>query len=202
MNPTREIILKRAFLLLVQHGYEGMSMLDLQRETGLSRGALYHHFKSKDELFAEVIDTFFIATPTTPDQALDITSLYAFYHGYYEHIKSVFKVLRENLKEISPENDFSMFSLGFDAMKRYTWYREKIRIIHDEVKKIWIHVVKTARETGEIETEMSDEHIAGCFIYLNEGIGIQFTSEGRGRDAEEELIKIWDSFYNEIKTES
>ena len=198
-NSTRGIILHKAFMLFIQHGYDGMSMLKLQEETNLSRGALYHHFKRKDQLFAEVIETFYIATPTTPNQSLEISSLYGFYHGYFEHTVRVFKVLRESMKEINPENDFSFFSLGLDAMKRYPGFREKIRIINAEVRKIWIYVVKTARENGEIQSKMSDDQIAGCFIYLSEGIGTRFTLEGRGIDAGEELIKLWDSFYNEIK---
>lgn len=198
-NKTREIILHKAFMLFLHYGYNGMSMLRLQEETGLSRGALYHHFKSKEQLFAEVIENFYIATPTTPVKPLDVSSLYKFYHGYYEHTILVFKTLRESMKEISPENDFSFFTLGLDAMKRYAGFREKMRKINEEIRKIWIYVVKTAREKREIQSEMSDDQIAGCFIYVSEGIGTRFTLEGRGMDAGDELIQLWDSFYNEIK---
>jgi hypothetical protein len=46
---------------------------------------------------------------------------------------------------------------------------------------------------------MSDKQIANCFIYINEGIGSRYTLEGRGIDAEKELLQLWDSFYKEIK---
>ena len=59
--------------------------------------------------------------------------------------------------------------------------------------------MKTARDNGEIQSKMSDKKIAGCFIYLSEGIGTRFTLEGRGINAGEELIQPWDSFYNGIK---
>lgn len=201
-NKTREIILHKAFMLFLQYGYDGTSMIKLQEETGLSRGALYHHFKSKEQLFTEVIENFYIVTPTSPVKPLDVSSFYNFYHAYFEHIIFVFKTLRESMVEISPENDFSFFTLGLDAMKRYAGFREKMRKINEEVRKIWIYVIKSARENGEIQSKMSDDQIARCFIYLSEGIGNRFTLEGRGMEAGEEMIQLWDSFYNEIKCKS
>jgi TetR/AcrR family transcriptional regulator, transcriptional repressor for nem operon len=199
MNSTREIILQKAFMLFLQNSYDSMSMIKLQEETGLSRGALYHHFKSKEQLFIEVIEKFYIATPTTPNKPLDIHTLYGFYHDYFEHVIGVFKILRESMQATNPDSDFNLFSLGLEAMKRYPGFREKIRTINIEVRKIWIHVVKTARESGEIVSVMSDEQIANCFVYLNEGIGTRFTMEGRGNEADKELLELWDCFYNQIK---
>jgi AcrR family transcriptional regulator len=200
LNATRELILQKAFVLFLQHGYDGMSMLKLQEETGLSRGALYHHFKSKDQLFTEVIETFYITNPTTTNRSIDINSLYGFYHGYFEHTVEVFKVLRERMKEINPDSSISFFTLGLDAMKKYSGFREKIRNINSEVRKIWIYVVEKARMNGEIQSEMTDKQIADCFIYLSEGIGTRFTLEGRGIEAGGELIQLWDSFYSSIKS--
>jgi AcrR family transcriptional regulator len=80
MNSTRQMILQKAFKLFLQSSYDSMSMIKLQEETGLSRGALYHHFKSKEQLFIEVIETFYIAAPTTTNKPLDVNSLYGFYH--------------------------------------------------------------------------------------------------------------------------
>ncbi len=198
MHTTREIILQKAFLLFIQHGYNAISMSTLQKETGLSRGALYHHFKSKDELFKEVIETFYISAPTTTKNALDTSSLYNFYHGYWEHSVQVFSVLRETLKGAGHDNDFNFFMLGLDAMKRYPGFREKISFINAEVKKIWTGVVANARNKGEIHTKMTDEQVAEVFIFLSEGIGTHYTNLGKGAEAGEVLIKLWDSFYNEI----
>lgn len=200
MNTTRNKILHKAFILFLLHGYDGMSMIKLQEGTGLSRGALYHHFKSKDQLFNEVIETYYIHIPTTTNQQLKVNSLYEFYQGYFEHTIRFFKVLREGMKDIQPDNTYSFLTLGIDAMKKYSGFRDKIRNINSEVRKIWTYVVKSARENGEIQSNMSDAQIADCFIYLSEGIGTRFTIEGRAIDAGDELIQLWNGFYNEIRS--
>jgi AcrR family transcriptional regulator len=55
-TATRARIIAVATALFTAHGYEGTSIETVLRETGLSRGALYHHFSSKDELFVAVLE--------------------------------------------------------------------------------------------------------------------------------------------------
>lgn len=47
---TREKILKAAARMLVEHGGKGARMADIAKETGISRQALYLHFKSRTDL--------------------------------------------------------------------------------------------------------------------------------------------------------
>ncbi|HEX5828034.1 MAG TPA: TetR/AcrR family transcriptional regulator [Candidatus Limnocylindrales bacterium] len=42
--------------LIMQKGYDGMSIQDVLDATGASRGAFYHYFRGKDELLNAVID--------------------------------------------------------------------------------------------------------------------------------------------------
>ena len=51
---TRRQILDGARRAFAQHGYEGATVRVLEREIGLSRGAIFHHFKDKDALFLEL----------------------------------------------------------------------------------------------------------------------------------------------------
>lgn len=48
-------ILKNAMLLFAEKGYQGLSMRQLAKALKLTTGALYHHFRSKDELYTEMI---------------------------------------------------------------------------------------------------------------------------------------------------
>jgi AcrR family transcriptional regulator len=54
-SGTRSTILKVALQLFLKKGYKDVSYEDLIKETGLSKGALYHHFRSKEDL---LISTF------------------------------------------------------------------------------------------------------------------------------------------------
>ncbi len=51
-EETVQRILTTASKLFLEKGYEKTSLQDIIRETGLSKGAIYHHFSSKEEILA------------------------------------------------------------------------------------------------------------------------------------------------------
>src|SRR5881397_4439356 len=51
MEATRRRVLDGARRAFARHGYEGATVKLLEEETGLSRGAIFHHFPDKDALF-------------------------------------------------------------------------------------------------------------------------------------------------------
>lgn len=51
-------IIDTAVLELIEKGYEGASMESIARRVGLSKGGLYHHFQSKDEILIEANNRF------------------------------------------------------------------------------------------------------------------------------------------------
>ena len=53
---TRQQIVKGAAELFDREGYERASLSDIVDHSGLTKGALYFHFKSKDELAAVIIE--------------------------------------------------------------------------------------------------------------------------------------------------
>jgi AcrR family transcriptional regulator len=55
-DATRERILAVATELFATKGYDATAIPEVLAATGLSRGALYHHFASKEELFTAVLE--------------------------------------------------------------------------------------------------------------------------------------------------
>ena len=55
-EQTVEKILSAAERLFAQKGYAKTTLQDIIDTTGLSKGAVYHHFKSKEEIAAKVGD--------------------------------------------------------------------------------------------------------------------------------------------------
>jgi AcrR family transcriptional regulator len=51
LAARRGAILEAARRAFARHGYEGATVKVLEAETGLSRGAIFHHFRDKDALF-------------------------------------------------------------------------------------------------------------------------------------------------------
>ena len=55
-QATRNRILTEARTLFVQHGYEATTTTLIQKAAGVSRGALYHHFASKEAIFTTIYE--------------------------------------------------------------------------------------------------------------------------------------------------
>jgi len=51
LDARRRQILDGARVCFARHGYEGATVRRLEEATGLSRGAIFHHFRDKDSLF-------------------------------------------------------------------------------------------------------------------------------------------------------
>jgi len=61
MNPretdqTRDRLLEAAFTEIHRNGYQAASIANILKDTGLTKGALYHHFATKQELGLAVVD--------------------------------------------------------------------------------------------------------------------------------------------------
>ena len=55
---TRRHILDSACPLFIRHGYKAVTMQDICRASGLSKGGLYRHYKDKSSLFSDLLQSF------------------------------------------------------------------------------------------------------------------------------------------------
>lgn len=68
-NETKEKLIKAAFEEIHAHGFQATSMNEIIKRAGITKGALYHHFKSKTELGYAVIDE--VIRPMMKERWLD-----------------------------------------------------------------------------------------------------------------------------------
>jgi AcrR family transcriptional regulator len=54
--PGIDAILEASIAVMSEHGYHGTSVRDIAERAGLSPAALYHHFASKHDLLATIMD--------------------------------------------------------------------------------------------------------------------------------------------------
>src|SRR5690554_2340907 len=52
---SRDVVLAAAHELIRQHGFSGLSMRELARESGLAKATLYHHFQDKGDVIRSVV---------------------------------------------------------------------------------------------------------------------------------------------------
>ena len=92
-QDRRQAIVDAARTSFLEHGYAGTSMSGLLKTLGGSKGTLWAHFRSKEDLFAAVIEDLSVLFRSQIDDVLasegDLeASLFAFCHTFLEKITS------------------------------------------------------------------------------------------------------------------
>ena len=62
MKLTKNLLIKRAFIVYLTKGYYEVSISVIQEELGIGRASLYYYFKDKEALFDAVIKKYYIDT--------------------------------------------------------------------------------------------------------------------------------------------
>jgi TetR/AcrR family transcriptional regulator len=57
-RDLREQILSTAKSLFIQQGYHGLAMRQISEALGVSKAAIYYHFKDKEELFLAILEAY------------------------------------------------------------------------------------------------------------------------------------------------
>jgi len=88
-EETRSHLLQAAEDCFAQSGYDGTSVAEICRGAGVSKGAFYHHFPSKQDIFLELLDRWMAAlegqlrrvraeSDTVPEAFLSMTEMVRF----------------------------------------------------------------------------------------------------------------------------
>lgn len=57
-EKTKQLIRQKAYQLFAEKGFKEVTMQDICKLTGLSRGGLYRHYESTEQIFLEIANTF------------------------------------------------------------------------------------------------------------------------------------------------
>jgi TetR/AcrR family transcriptional regulator, transcriptional repressor for nem operon len=165
MSDTKEYIIDQAFKLFLSKSYEAVSISDISKSIGFTKGALYHHFLNKEELFKAVIDKY-----------LKIIGLGDFKEGltlaeYIEaniaYIKHIVQMLSIDEQPFIPVN---YLSLLIDALRHYPGYADdKEQLFNVEVAKLEI-ILDQAVKNGEVRIDIDTSLVALNFLSITVGI--------------------------------
>jgi AcrR family transcriptional regulator len=201
MNDTKDFIIKTAFKLFLLNSFRDVTMQEIVKATKLSKGAFYHYFKSKEELFLEVVENFFLFDVfLNKNENLKNISLKEYCleylthtHEFIEEIKNVVGLDTDNI-----EHNISYFTMVFDAMRRFPDFKEKVLASQIKDLEIWQIIIENATKNQEISPKMSSEMSAKIFLQTVDATFLYSLNEKRFAEALEEIKKIWEGFYIEL----
>lgn len=199
MNETKNHIIKTSLRLFLQKSYKEVTMNEIVKEIGLSKGAFYHHFAGKEELFKEIANLFFssgvIDYSSFPNQ-----SLKEFYIFYIQYMTVAFSKMYE-LVGVSEDEKVSanFFLIMFEAIGRFPEFLKIEQKQYNINVEAWEQVIGHAKEAGEIKSESTARQIADLFLYCTDGVFIRFVNNDKSISYDTDLQIAFDTIYNNLK---
>lgn len=158
---TAEQIVETAFRLFLSHGYDGTGVNQILSEAGLSKGAFYHHFASKHQLYEAVVDRYLSSPLTgmdwTAHKALTARKQRQAIRARYQRIVEASAAMGADMTRY--------FALFFESLARVISYRARINADYSRI----IDCLSAAlqREDGLAATEARSR--ARSFVATLEG---------------------------------
>lgn len=165
MSDTREYIIDQSYSLFLSRSYEAVSISDISNAIGFTKGALYHHFKNKEELFMAVIDKYLpVESFFSPTENITLQQYIE------ESVRTAENLVHSIFGEKPNFIPLSYVALFIDAFRHYPKFAsEKDQLIQREIDKIK-KILKGAIDNGEIRKDINVDYMALNFFSLGLGI--------------------------------
>lgn len=197
MKTTKETILRESFKLFLAKGYDGTSVPDIERAAKITRGAIFHHFINKEDIFKQSADYFvlsFLEEVNYGEEYLSSsTPLKAFMGKCLEVIEARMKTFVQKTNvEITPA---SFMSFTLYLKDHYEGWQEKA--LEYEKRKIdaWEKAINLAKEKNEIHPDTNEALLASTFHNLY--MGLSYGGALVDKLSIPDLEILWDYIYQQ-----
>lgn len=199
MESTKEHILTSAYKLFLEKGYNGTSLNLLVKSSGLSKGAFYHYFENKEQLFIASLDNlFFSFAPYNQGNKVELKdSLWENIEAYIANARKLIVKMREKLGDNKFETGF--YKIMIDAFQYAPDFYKKIEQSNKNELEFWIRVFDKAKQKGEIRPELNTELLAQQIQYVQDGVGMQAIFTGEMEGLYDKFKAIFRQFYEIIR---
>jgi AcrR family transcriptional regulator len=156
IDPLRERLLRAAAAVFARQGYEGTRIMDVVRESGLSTGAVYGRFRSKNDLLREAV----VARAASTD------------HLVVDEVERVADLLTRSVDDPrAPLTDGDAVRLeACVAARREPEVAEALTEANRVFKQTVAHLVEAARRDGSLAPDVDDEAALFLVRILNLGM--------------------------------
>jgi AcrR family transcriptional regulator len=162
-EQTREMILQQAARLFNRKGYFGSALSDLMQETGLEKGGIYNHFKSKEDLALQAFD-----------YAVDLVrqEIWAAAKGQpnmVDRLLAVITVFQREAEGYPVAGGCPVLNTAIEADDAHSALRDRARQAMDEWYDFIRRTVKKGIARGEIKAEVDPDSLVTFYIATLEG---------------------------------
>ncbi len=161
---TRERLLQAASREIYRSGFQSASLETILASAGVTKGALYHHFKNKEALGYAVVEEVIFRNVrrmwVQPLQSVKdpINALIGIVRGI--------SVRREDVRGGCELNNLAQEMSPLDA-----GFRKRLGIIFDAWREAAAHVLREGQIYGSVRRDVEPADAAGLLIAMVEGYG-------------------------------
>jgi len=168
-RKRREQILSAAMACFARGGYRATSMEDIVRESGLSVGAIYTYFASKQELFLA------LAEQRTAEILEAFRVIYERPGSMAEKNRDAVELFFDQMAdELAPYCRVS-FEFWTEAPKSDALQAERARLC-DSIREFIMWTLTEARQAGELRADIDVAAAAELILALDDGIMLHHVS--------------------------
>jgi len=159
----RAAILEKAGTMFADKGYDGTSYNRLIQEIGFSKGAMYHYFEDKDDLFQTTVNEVsseFIAT-IAPQKEL------ATFGDYWHEVGQICTRFLDFLNVEKKRNNLLWWIVRLPEGRES---HQALKQGHDAIFGLLTSVVERGQEVGAVQTDMHPRVIAQVIFGVVDGL--------------------------------
>jgi len=161
-EQTRQDIIRRAAPIFNQKGYDGATVSDLMRATGLEKGGIYRHFGSKEELAEDAFDhAWNIAMEARFDGTEEIPNT-------VDRLKQIVRNFRDRRKGLVP-GGCPLLNTAIDSDDGNPQLRAKARQALSSLLDRLQSIVEEGQRRGEVRADVDSAKLATLIASTLEG---------------------------------
>lgn len=191
-SERKNQIMEAARLIAVRDGSENITIKRIAKEVGITEGAIYKHFASKNDLLEDLLSVIErnllkeVKNHSTKGNALDKLE-----NILMSHISQI-----EQRKGISFQVIAEIISLGNKDLNRKV--NKIISLYIDSIKSLLIKGI----QKGEIKPNINPEHQALIVFSTIQGLVNLWTLSNYKFNLQEEYSKLWRSIYEGLANQT
>jgi AcrR family transcriptional regulator len=161
-------ICETALTLFVKKGYRSTTVDEIARKSGLTKGAVYYYFKSKEALLGRLLDLierdYPLHRPAQGDAAQKLVE--------FIHVQARYAVRR-------PNDLLLLVLMSIEFNDRNGPIKRKISRIYQEMCTAVERIMAEGKESGIFCTSLSPSQLAHFYMAAHDGNILQWYREGR-----------------------
>ena len=179
---TRENLTFRSFILFSLKPYDKVTFSDIEKATGLSRGAILYHFNSKQEIFNAVVEsTLLNRTSILEIPIKEKDPLQSFIFDFVDSRKDVIKEMsKHGIKNMN----LARYNIESQALYFYDQFDKLSRQMRTTELTVWTQVIKKSQDVNEIDKKHDPAKLASLFLNAYLGHAYSAAKEEKGCDTE------------------